>query len=172
MSELSHSGADRSPVGVSLQVVPRPEPPQYTAFFLEVSMFLATSASVDRVRSLAQKLSRGPDGSGRDLAAQEAATWQETTLQFIKRLGQKYPLYRDVVQPVQLAAYEMAYGTNVMLSQRAQLARGPHQNTLKVLTHTQSQISHQAIHNRTQPYFSHSPEKSFDSSSNYSQFRV
>ena len=77
-----------------------------------------------------------------DLAAREAATWQETTLQFIKRVGQKYPLYRDVVQPVQLAAYEMAYGTNIMMTQHAQVARGPHHATLKVLA-----AKHMATHN-------------------------
>lgn len=40
--------------------------------------------------------------------------WQQNAAAWVERLGRQYPLYRDVVQPVQLAVQELRYGLALM----------------------------------------------------------
>ena len=40
--------------------------------------------------------------------------WQQNATAWAERLGQRYPLYRDVVQPVRLAVRELQYGLAMM----------------------------------------------------------
>jgi len=40
--------------------------------------------------------------------------WQQNAAAWVERLGRQYPLYRDVVRPVQLAVQELRYGLALM----------------------------------------------------------
>lgn len=56
--------------------------------------------------------------SGKDLTYLFFVHWQSqmTSSLFIDRLSDEYPEYIDVVQPVQVAIYEMKLGSSMILS--------------------------------------------------------
>lgn len=59
--------------------------------------------------------SRGnSDPAAASSAASQVAVWQQNAAAWVERLGRQYPLYRDVVQPVQLAVQELRYGLALM----------------------------------------------------------
>jgi midasin len=51
--------------------------------------------------------------------------WQQNAAAWAERLGRQYPLYRDVVQPVQLAVQELRYGLALMQGAAAAAADSP-----------------------------------------------
>lgn len=67
---------------------------------------------------------RSSDPTAASSAAGQVAVWQQNAAAWVERLGRQYPLYRDVVQPVQLAVQELRYGLALMAGS-ATLA--PHQ---------------------------------------------
>lgn len=42
--------------------------------------------------------------------------WQKTSMSFIEHLTCAYPEYLDIIQPVQVAIYEMKLGLSLILS--------------------------------------------------------
>ena len=52
---------------------------------------------------------------GETSAAQEAEVWQQNAASWSDALLQKHPLYRDVLQPVGLAVYEVRCGLSLMV---------------------------------------------------------
>lgn len=48
-------------------------------------------------------------------AVQEAENWQQNAASWCEALLQQHPLYRDVVQPVALAIYEVRSGLSLLL---------------------------------------------------------
>eukprot|EP00897_Mesotaenium_endlicherianum_P007207 jgi/Mesen1/6514/ME000332S05520 len=107
---------------LSAKIVPRPSPPQFHALFEEVSRFLAATASVNRVLALAEQVSHSQGATWQEVL-QQALSWQDLLVHFAERLSQQYPLYHDVVQPVQLALYEVAYGARMMTAGRVMADR-------------------------------------------------
>lgn len=122
------------------KVVPRPRPSQYAALAAEVAGFLAGVGSQQRLLALLDALCHhlatpgntasgvvgaagGAAGAGAALAAalQEAAVWQSNARSWCARLLQRYRLYLDVVQPVQLAVQEACHGL-ALLSAAAALS--------------------------------------------------
>ena len=57
--------------------------------------------------------------------ASQAATWQQNAAAWSDRLGRQYPLYRDEVQPVQLAVQELRYGLALLVGSAALAASTP-----------------------------------------------
>ncbi|AET01690.2 midasin [Medicago truncatula] len=43
-------------------------------------------------------------------------SWQETAMCFINRLTDEYTAYNDIIQPIQVAVYEMKFGLSLVLS--------------------------------------------------------
>lgn len=99
------------------KVVPRPEPPQFGALFEEVTRFIGGSVRVEKVVGLANGALAGQTGAG------ELEVWQGNLGHLIHRLTKEYPAYRDVAQPVQLAAYELRYGAALMAAAGVEQAR-------------------------------------------------
>eukprot|EP00850_Spirogloea_muscicola_P001040 SM000004S14910 [mRNA] locus=s4:133208:176671:- [translate_table: standard] len=99
---------------LSKQVCLRPSPPQFHALFEDVTRFLATSASSHKVQNVIDRL-EGYSGATEAQIFQEISTWQGTIAQFISHLSTHYPMYRDICQPIQLALYELMYGSSIML---------------------------------------------------------
>ncbi|KAL5697769.1 hypothetical protein ACHQM5_028886 [Ranunculus cassubicifolius] len=50
----------------------------------------------------------------------KAFNWQETATSFIHRLSDEYSAYADIIQPVQVAVYEMKLGLSLVLSSALQ----------------------------------------------------
>lgn len=98
------------------KVVPRPEPPQFGALFEEVTRFTASSARVEKVVSLVNGALSGQSGAG------ELGVWQGNLGHLIARLTKEYPAYRDVAQPIQLAAYELRYGAALLAAAQVEQA--------------------------------------------------
>lgn len=59
--------------------------------------------------------------------------WQQNAAAWGERLGRQYPLYRDVVQPVQLAVQELRYGLALMAGSAAVAAEAPGSQLAPVL---------------------------------------
>lgn len=93
---------------------PRPTPPQYMAIRDDIIRFVDGIASQDRVCSLMQRLSIG-DGD----AVREAQAWVDNTGGLISQLTRRYPCYKDIIQPVQVAIQEMRYGFGLLLGSAA-----------------------------------------------------
>ena len=55
-------------------------------------------------------------------AAQEAEVWQQNAASWSDALLQQHPLYRDVLQPVGLAVYEVRCGLSLMVHAAAKKA--------------------------------------------------
>lgn len=68
-----------------------------------------------------------PLQKGDSAAAQEAENWQQNASAWCAALMQQHPLYRDVVQPVALAVYEVRCGLS-LLKHAARL--GPEQQVV------------------------------------------
>ncbi|KMT04854.1 hypothetical protein BVRB_7g170240 isoform A [Beta vulgaris subsp. vulgaris] len=50
----------------------------------------------------------------------QARTWQATASRFIDRLSEEYESYVDVIQPIQVAVYEMKFGLALLMSNTLQ----------------------------------------------------
>eukprot|EP00850_Spirogloea_muscicola_P001971 SM000007S20931 [mRNA] locus=s7:964636:998915:+ [translate_table: standard] len=109
---------------LSKQVCLRPSPPQFLALFEDVSRFIATSASSHKVQNVITRLEGYSDATEAQIF-QEISTWQGTIAQFISHLSTHYPMYRDICQPIQLALYELMYGSSIMLLHA--VSKGQHQ---------------------------------------------
>lgn len=55
--------------------------------------------------------------SGDKVSIQEANVWQQNAAAWAERLLSQFPMYRDILQPVALAVYEVRFGLSMMLSQ-------------------------------------------------------
>ncbi|KAL0049173.1 hypothetical protein WJX82_008148 [Trebouxia sp. C0006] len=111
-AELRQKAAD-----MEAKAVPRPIPPQYTPLWQNVQRFLVGLGSVERMMSLLIRLTQG-DAS----AAQEAEVFQQNAASWSDALLQQHPLYRDVLQPVGLAVYEVRCGLSLMAHAAAKKA--------------------------------------------------
>ncbi|XP_058077090.1 midasin isoform X2 [Magnolia sinica] len=57
-----------------------------------------------------------------NLMTDQVCNWQETSTCFINRLAEEYTPYIDIVQPIQVAVYEMKLGLSLIMSGAAQKA--------------------------------------------------
>lgn len=84
---------------------PRPTPSRYSALREDSVRFIEGVAGVDKVVQLLGQLSNG-DRSG----VAQAEVLRANALSWAENLAHRYPKYRDLYQPLQLAAYEMCHG--------------------------------------------------------------
>ena len=71
----------------------------------EVRRFHDGIASPDKVMALLSNLAAGSEA-----APHEAAVWQDSATHWVRATGARYSAYRDVLQPLQLAALEVKHG--------------------------------------------------------------
>ncbi|KDD77117.1 hypothetical protein H632_c15p0, partial [Helicosporidium sp. ATCC 50920] len=81
----------------------RPRPPQYFELRSTIAAFVEGACALDKVAQLATLP-----------AAAQLQTLQESVLGWCASVGERYAWYRDLVQPVQTAALEIAYGANLL----------------------------------------------------------
>ncbi|GMH33343.1 hypothetical protein BSKO_01177 [Bryopsis sp. KO-2023] len=91
------------------QCVLRPTPPQYTQIQRELQRFMNSLGSISRIQPLVAGL------QNRDAnAVQQAYTWQDSARGLCERLSRDFPLYQDILQPVQCALLEVCHGFAAM----------------------------------------------------------
>ncbi|KAK8465039.1 hypothetical protein PHAVU_010G134100 [Phaseolus vulgaris] len=91
------------------KIVFRAEPWKYKKLMNECDDFLKL---VDGLEAL---LSRGTAEELQQIV-DHACSWQETATCFINRLMDEYAAYSDIIQPIQVAVYEMKFGLSLILS--------------------------------------------------------
>ncbi|CAM6097712.1 unnamed protein product [Calypogeia fissa] len=126
ISELQSKAAELNEelTALSLKVIPRPVPPKFKDFCRDVKRFTELSASPERLLNLWANLKEGNDGSAKMNAGstiQEAVAWQGNSENFIRRLSRDFPAYRDFVQPVQQAIYELKFGLSLSVASNFQV---------------------------------------------------
>jgi len=84
---------------------PRPTPPQYLSLQEDINRFISGLASLPRMVDMVAGVARN-EGA----AVQKARAWIENAGAVAARLTAQYPLYRDILQPVQLSIQEVRYG--------------------------------------------------------------
>ncbi|XP_029127909.1 midasin [Cajanus cajan] len=91
------------------KIVFRAEPWKYKKLMNECDDFLKL---VDALEVLVRR------GAAEELqqAVDHACSWQETATCFIDRLMDEYTEYNDIIQPIQVAVYEMKFGLSLVLS--------------------------------------------------------
>ncbi|KAI8917537.1 hypothetical protein DFJ77DRAFT_488317 [Powellomyces hirtus] len=77
----------------------------------------------------------GTSGRSEAVANQEAHL-QETLAALVARLETKYPLYRDILQPVYLAVYQFKYGLRLMAEKNVDPVNGNEEDVEKLLEAT------------------------------------
>ncbi|CBI35900.3 unnamed protein product, partial [Vitis vinifera] len=73
-----------------------------------------------RVTYLVDDLMRNIEVMDLQVMIGEVCNWQETATCFVNRLSDEYAAYTDIIQPVQVAVYEMKLGLSLVLSSSLQ----------------------------------------------------
>ncbi|XP_043707635.1 midasin [Telopea speciosissima] len=95
------------------KIVFRPDPAKFRKLKSECDDYMGQSTSaVDLVKNLGVMNSQ-------QLIAQ-ACNWQETATKFINRLSDEYIAYIDIIQPIQVAVFEMKLGMSLAVSSALQ----------------------------------------------------
>ncbi|KAK9767839.1 AAA ATPase midasin [Basidiobolus ranarum] len=92
------------------QVVLRPEDSQYSNLFNELQYMRNNIINEDSLLELVSELETKRD---ENLVSRELL-FQDTTMQFLQRMMYKYPLYKDVLQPVFVAVSQLKYGVRLV----------------------------------------------------------
>nr|XP_029123013.1 LOW QUALITY PROTEIN: midasin [Elaeis guineensis] len=92
------------------KVVFRPEPQKYKSLRSVCADFRKLASSC---MELSKNLKCNAD---RSLMINVACNWQVTSASFIKRLSEEFAEYIDLIQPVQVAVYEMKLGLSMVVS--------------------------------------------------------
>ncbi|KAF8388344.1 hypothetical protein HHK36_027010 [Tetracentron sinense] len=95
------------------KIVFRSDPSKFKKLKSECDEFLVlvTSSAV---------LIKNLEGMNIQQMIDQSCNWQETATGFIKRLSDEYPAYIDMIEPVQVAVYEMKLGLSLVVSSALQ----------------------------------------------------
>ncbi|KAI4355485.1 hypothetical protein L6164_004254 [Bauhinia variegata] len=91
------------------KIVFRPEPWKYKNLMTECDEFLKRFAPLEVMVS-------NIEAKELQHVINQACNWQETATCFIDRLTNEYTAYNDIIQPIQVAVYEMKLGLSLVLS--------------------------------------------------------
>ena len=91
------------------QILPRPVPCQFAQIFQELWDLFENVIS-KRASQILDKMTADTDGALHTQIEAEERMCQHSISRAIGRLNGQFPLYRDVLQPCLLAAYEVKYG--------------------------------------------------------------
>lgn len=99
---------------LALKVVYRPIPSKYKAVYAKCVEFLNSMAGYLQLESWMNLLQDG--ACDLPLPIAEIQNWQETSSCFILQLSEEYAPYKDFVQPIQLAIYELKFGVSLAVT--------------------------------------------------------
>ncbi|XP_077869169.1 midasin [Saccoglossus kowalevskii] len=100
----------------------RPTPSKFEVLLQDVQHFTSSIGSANSVRTLLQKLCRAINsrklGRGKhsiiDAILNEERSWQSSVHQFMKRLQDDYPLYRDLILPFLSGVSQLSHGMRLV----------------------------------------------------------
>ena len=100
------------------KIVARPGPSIYPELQMEVDRFVEGIADVDRISNLAKDLVMNAQAEASEIQQKltHVKAFQATSLQFLDKSLSRYFLYADILQPVQLAVYELKTGFSLIAS--------------------------------------------------------
>jgi len=128
MSQLEKKGEE-----LESQCTPRPTPSLYFALREDILRFMSGFVDVEHLVVLINSMSEinsSDEQIGQKI--RETESWRENAASWSKRLSTAYPAYRDVVQPVQMAALEIQYGLSLMVGAQV-LHRDRHVATVSMI---------------------------------------
>ncbi|XP_057850180.2 midasin isoform X2 [Cryptomeria japonica] len=96
---------------LACKVVYRPDPSQYKTAIKESLDFMESMASSSKIETLMNHLEYHT--SDLPKTTSEVQNWQDISTAFILRLSKEYAAYKDIVQPIQLAIYELKFGLSL-----------------------------------------------------------
>ncbi|KAJ0981578.1 hypothetical protein J5N97_009833 [Dioscorea zingiberensis] len=92
------------------KIVYRPEPSKYMKLQSSFGDFLDLVSSCMGLTKNLKSITDLP------IMIDVACNWQGTSASFIARLSEDFPEYMDIIQPIQVAVYEMKFGLAIVLS--------------------------------------------------------
>lgn len=99
------------------QRVERPAQSQFHQLRDDVRRLHEGIASPQKLHALLGNLAAGGEAASR-----EAAVWQDSALHWVRQMDTRYASYRDVLQPLQLAVFEMKHGVALATAAAAEAA--------------------------------------------------
>ncbi|OVA06149.1 von Willebrand factor [Macleaya cordata] len=96
------------------KVVFRDDPAKFTKLKSECADFLKSVTSAFLTKNL--------EGVNTLQMINQVCNWQETAASFVNRLSDEYASYVDIIQPIQVAVYEMKLGLSLVVSSTLQKA--------------------------------------------------
>lgn len=104
------------------KICARPTPPQFEKLCAELSRLCSDLGSVSRTMETAE-LSRDPAGVGG-----EEHIWQRSAEQVSRQLLQRYPMYRDLLEPLVTALHLVKHGLRLVRYLPPNPTRNPNPN--------------------------------------------
>ncbi|XP_068635226.1 midasin isoform X2 [Aristolochia californica] len=110
---------EREQKRLEAKLVYRPEPAKYEKIKRDCADFLKW---VKSSLVLAKRFEYGDDSVDGNFTQliDEACNWQDTSTSFVSRLSEEYASFNDVIQPVQVAVFEMKLGLALVISSAQQ----------------------------------------------------
>ncbi|KAG0022720.1 AAA ATPase midasin [Entomortierella chlamydospora] len=96
----------------ALDVALRPAKSQLEELFKQVWQIQKAAVNVETITGLVEKIEAVKDGSQFD----QEKLFQDITHEFIRRNGQKFRAYRDILQPLIVAIYQVKFGVRLIAS--------------------------------------------------------
>ncbi|KAF8942691.1 AAA ATPase midasin [Haplosporangium gracile] len=99
----------------ALDVALRPAKSHLEELFKQVWQIQKAAVNIDSISALLEKIETIKDGSQFD----QEKLFQDITHEFIRRNGQKFRAYRDILQPLVVAVYQIKFGVRLIASANA-----------------------------------------------------
>ncbi|CAG8487914.1 37837_t:CDS:10, partial [Gigaspora margarita] len=96
----------------SAELALRPEVSQINELFRHIHYICSNVVDATHVLTLLDDLEKGNDLS----VLEREILLQEKALQFIQRINQNYPLYRDLLQPICISIFQLKHGIRLVAS--------------------------------------------------------
>ncbi|KAI1311961.1 AAA ATPase midasin [Mortierella claussenii] len=99
----------------ALDVALRPAKSQLEELFKQVWQIQKAAINMETISGLVDKIEAAKDGSQFD----QEKLFQDVTHEFIRRNGQKFRAYKDILQPLVVAIYQVKFGVRLIASASA-----------------------------------------------------
>ncbi|KAF9437661.1 AAA ATPase midasin [Entomortierella beljakovae] len=96
----------------ALDVALRPSKSQLEELFKQVWQIQKAAVNAETISGLIEKIEGTKDGSQLD----QEKLFQDITHEFIRRNGQKFRAYKDILQPLVVAVYQVKFGVRLIAS--------------------------------------------------------
>ncbi|KAI8815825.1 uncharacterized protein EV422DRAFT_572412 [Fimicolochytrium jonesii] len=119
--------------GWAARVALRPERPQMKEIITDLRQLGSHILADQSVSGLMEDLSQNTLAQG---ALAKESHLQDTLAALVDRLETKYPLYRDILQPIYLGVYQLKYGLRLMVQSLRQRLRAERVSTEELVKST------------------------------------